>query len=483
MADLASFLASSGQLRQVDSPIDPQLELTAVCHRALQAGGPALRFNDVTGSDIPVLGNLFGNHQRIATALGIPDLNAFRALGELLSGLQQPRLPASLGEVAKSMTTFSRLPHVNSRIISEPICQSEVIEGDAVDLGMLPIVKCWPEDVGKLITWGMVVTRGPLKRRINVAVYRQQVIDKNRVIMRWLAHRGGAIDFQEFQRKHPGEPFPVAVVIGADPATLLAAAAPIPDTISEYQFAGLIRGSKSEVALCLGNELVVPAQADIVLEGNIYPDDYAEEGPFGDHTGYYNSVEKFPVLTVGRITHRPNPTYLTTYMGRPGQDEPSVIAQALNEMYIPILQQQFPEITDFYLPTAACSYRIALVSIRKRYPGHARQIMHGIWSILRQFTYVKMVVVTDEDINIRNQDDVLWALSTRMDPARDSLILENSAIDYLDFASPVSGLGGKIGLDATNKRPPETQRRWGRPILPDRQVAQRIDAICNELGF
>jgi 4-hydroxy-3-polyprenylbenzoate decarboxylase len=375
------------------------------------------------------------------------------------------------------------LLHVVPRVVHDAPCQKNVIEGDEVDLSRLPIQTCWPEDAGRLISFGLVITKGPYKERQNIGIYRQQVIGKNRVIMRWLHHRGGAIDFREWKEANPGKRFPVAVVIGADPATLLAAVTPIPDTLSEFQFAGLLRGARSEVVSCGHAALHVPASAEFVLEGFVEPEEEALEGPFGDHTGYYNSQEKFPVLTIERITHRDRPVYHSAYMGRSPYDEPSVLAMALNEVFIPLLQKQFPEIVDFYLPPEGCSYRVACVSIKKRYAGHAKRIMFGVWSYLRQFTYTKFVIVTDDDINVRDWKEVIWAMTTRMDPVRDTLLVENTPIDYLDFASPVSGLGGKMGLDATNKWPGETTRPWGRPIVMNEEVKKRVDEMWRGLGI
>ena len=368
------------------------------------------------------------------------------------------------------------------KVRRDPPCQEIVLEGDAVDLGKLPVQTCWPDDVAPLITWGLVITRGPEKTRQNLGIYRMQVIGRNRVIMRWLAHRGGALDFRDFQRAHPGEPFPVAVALGADPATILGAVTPVPDTLSEYAFAGLLRGSRTEVTRCLGSDLQVPASAEIILEGYIHPDDTAPEGPFGDHTGYYNEVDTFPVFTIDRITHRPEPIYHSTYTGRP-PDEPAVLGVALNEVFVPILQKQFPEIADFYLPPEGCSYRLAVVSMKKQYPGHAKRVMLGVWSFLRQFMYTKFVIVTDDDVNVRDWKDVIWAMTTRMDPARDTVIIENTPIDYLDFASPVSGLGSKIGFDATNKWKGETSREWGRPIRMTEAVKRRVDELWPALGI
>ncbi len=368
------------------------------------------------------------------------------------------------------------------KVVSGAPCQEIVWEGAAVDLSRLPVQTCWPGDAGPLITWGLTVTRGPHKARQNLGIYRQQVIARNKVIMRWLAHRGGALDFRDHGLAHPGQPFPVAVALGADPATILGAVTPVPDTLSEYQFAGLLRGSKTELTKCIGSDLQVPASAEIVLEGCIHPGDKALEGPFGDHTGYYNEQEEFPVLTIDRITMRRDPIYHSTYTGKP-PDEPAILGVALNEVFVPLLTKQFPEIVDFYLPPEGCSYRIAVVSMRKQYPGHAKRVMFGIWSYLRQFMYTKFIIVVDDDIDVRDWKEVIWAVTTRVDPARDLLIAENTPIDYLDFASPVSGLGSKLGLDATNKWPGETARAWGKPIAMDAQVKQRIDRMWSELGL
>jgi len=485
-SDLHDFLRdleAHGDLRRIHQEIDPQLEMTEICYRTLKAGGPALLFTQPRGATIPVLGNLFGTTWRVARAMGVDSVEALREVGRTLAFLKAPELPGSLGEALEKLPTFGKLRDINPRMVKRASCRENVIEGPDVDLGILPVQTCWPDDAGPLITWGMVVSRGPRKQRQNIGIYRQQVIARNKVIMRWLPHRGGALDFREFQELNPGEPFPLAVVLGADPATMLAAVTPIPDTLSEYQFAGLLRGAKTEVTPALAGDLQVPANAEIVLEGHIAPGETADEGPFGDHTGYYNSVERFPVFTIERITHRNNPIYPGTYMGRAPFDEPSVMSMALNEVFIPLLQKQFPEIVDFYLPPEACSYRVAVVSIRKGYPGHARRIMFGVWSYLRQFAYTKFVIVTDDDIDVRRWDEVIWAISTRMDPARDTLLAENTPIDYLDFASPVSGLGSKMGLDATSKWPAESSRQWGRPIRMSDSVRQRVDALWNSLGI
>ncbi|HEY3487468.1 MAG TPA: 4-hydroxy-3-polyprenylbenzoate decarboxylase [Gammaproteobacteria bacterium] len=481
--DLREFidqLEAEGELKRIRHPVDPKLEITAICDRVLKQNGPALLFENVVGSDIPVLANLFGTPRRVALGMGADSVTALRETGQLLAWLRQPDPPQGLKDAWQNIPAFKKVLDMAPKKIGKAPCREIVIENAAVDLYKLPIQTCWPEDAGPLITWGLTVTRGPEKPRQNLGIYRQQLIGRNRLIMRWLAHRGGALDFRDWQLHYPDKPFPVAVVLGADPATMLAAVTPVPDTLSEYAFAGLLRGSRTELTACSHAELDVPASAEIVLEGHIHPGDTAPEGPFGDHTGYYNEVENFPVLTVDRITHRKNPIYHSTYTGRP-PDEPAVLGVALNEVFVPILQKQYPEIVDFYLPPEGCSYRLAVVSIRKQYPGHARRIMMGIWSFLRQFMYSKFIIVTDDDINIRNWPDVIWAITTRVDPLRDTMLVENTAIDYLDFASPVSGLGSKMGIDATGKWPPETQREWGRPIRMAEEVNKKIDAIWAEL--
>jgi len=409
-------------------------------------------------------------------------VEALRDVGELLAFLKEPEPPKGMRDAWEKLPAFRQVMNMAPRQLKSAPCQEVMQEGDQVDLGSLPIQTCWPGDAGPLITWGLVITRGPEKDRQNLGIYRQQVIGKNRVIMRWLAHRGGALDFRDWCAKHPGEPFPVAVALGADPATVLGAVTPVPDSLSEYAFAGLLRGSRTEVVKAQDSDLQVPASAEIVLEGVIHPDDMAEEGPFGDHTGYYNEVDSFPVFTVNRITRRRDAIYHSTYTGRP-PDEPAVLGVALNEVFVPILRKQFPEIVDFYLPPEGCSYRMALVSIRKQYPGHAKRLMFGIWSFLRQFMYTKFVVVTDDDVDIRNWEDVIWAMTTRMDPSRDTTLVENTPIDYLDFASPVSGLGSKMGLDATNKWPGETDREWGVPISMSDEVKTKVDEMWDELGL
>jgi len=483
--DLRDFLArleSLGELHRVRAEVDPALEMTEICDRTLKGGGPALLFENPKGHTIPVLGNLFGTPKRVALGMGEDSVAALREVGRLLAQLKQPEPPQGMRDAWEKLPLFRKVLDMAPKVVSHAPCQEHVLEGEAADLGRLPVQLCWPGDAGPLITWGLVVTRGPQKPRQNLGIYRMQVIARNRVILRWLPHRGGALDFRAWQQTHPGLPFPVAVALGADPATMLSAVTPIPDTLSEYAFAGLLRGSRSEVIRCLGSELQVPAAAEFVLEGHIHPEDTALEGPFGDHTGYYNEVERFPVFTLERITHRREPIYHSTYTGRP-PDEPAVLGVALNEVFVPLLQQQFPEIVDFYLPPEGCSYRIALVSMRKEYPGHAKRVMFGVWSFLRQFMYTKFVLVTDEDIDVRDWKEVIWALTTRMDPGRDTTIVEKTPIDYLDFASPISGLGTKIGFDATNKWPGETQREWGKPIRMREDVVRRVDELWHTLGI
>jgi len=488
-ADLRDFLGqleSLGELKRIAVEVSPRLEMTEFCDRMLKNGGPAILFERPTGHTIPVLGNLFGTVRRVALAMGGEDALALREIGKLLAALREPEAPRGLREVWERLPELrqmlSKVMDMAPRELSSAPCQEVVWEGKDVDLSRLPVQTCWPADVGPLLTWGLTVTRGPLKPRQNLGIYRQQVIAPNRVILRWLAHRGGALDFRDHCIAHPGEPFPVAVALGADPATILAAVTPVPDTLGEYQFAGLLRGARTELVKCLGSDLQVPASAEIVLEGAIHPGDTALEGPFGDHTGYYNEAETFPVLTIERITLRRSPIYHSTYTGKP-PDEPAILGVALNEVFVPMLAKQFPEITDFYLPPEGCSYRMAVVSMKKQYPGHAKRVMFGVWSYLRQFMYTKFIVVIDDDVNARDWKEVIWAITTRVDPARDTLIAENTPIDYLDFASPVSGLGSKMGIDATNKWPGETSRTWGRPIVMDDAVKKRVDALWRELGL
>jgi len=483
--DLRDFLAqleSRGLLRRITAEVSPRLEMTEICDRTLKAEGPALLFERPTGFEIPVLGNLFGTPERVALALGRGSVAELRDVGQLLAALKEPEAPRGLRDAMDKLPLFRKVLDMAPKEVRHASCRDVVWEGRDVDLGRLPVQTCWPGDAGPLITWGLVVTRGPERPRQNMGIYRQQVIGPNRTIMRWLSHRGGALDFRDWQAARPGEPFPVAVALGADPATILAAVTPVPDTLSEFAFAGLLRGHRTEVTRSAAGDLMVPASAEIVLEGHIHPGEQADEGPFGDHTGYYNEVERFPVFTVERVTHRQQPIYHSTYTGRP-PDEPAVLGVALNEVFVPLLQKQFPEVADFYLPPEGCSYRLAVVTMRKQYAGHAKRVMMGVWSYLRQFMYTKFVIVTDDDIDARDWKDVIWALTTRMDPARDTVILENTPIDYLDFASPVAGLGGKIGFDATHKFPGETQREWGRPIRMSDEVRRRVDELWPSLGL
>ena len=482
LRDFIALLERRGELKRITVEVDPRLEMTEICDRTLRAGGPALLFERPKGHRVPVLANLFGTPERVALAMGEETVGALREVGRLLAMLRQPDPPAGMKDAWSKLPLFKRVLDMAPRELARGACQESVLDGDAVDLGALPVQPCWPGDAGPLITWGLTITRGPEQPRQNLGIYRQQVIGRNRVIMRWLAHRGGALDFRDFQARNPGAPFPVAVALGADPATLIGAVTPVPDALSEYSFAGLLRGQRTEVVRCIGSDLQVPASAEFVLEGHIAAGDEADEGPFGDHTGYYNEVERFPVFTVDRITHRRDPIYHSTYTGRP-PDEPSVLGVALNEVFVPLLQKQFPEIVDFYLPPEGCSYRVAVVSMRKQYPGHAKRVMFAVWSFLRQFMYTKFVIVVDDDVDARDWHDVVWAISTRVDPARDTLVVENTPIDYLDFASPVAGLGSKMGLDATNKWPGETQREWGTPIRMDDAVKARVDAIWETLGI
>ncbi|MDC0965075.1 4-hydroxy-3-polyprenylbenzoate decarboxylase [Candidatus Thioglobus sp.] len=481
--DLREFiteLEKRGELKRITTQVDANLEITEICRRTLDKKGPALLFENVKGSNIPVLANLFGATGRVASAMGQEDLAALRELGKLLAELKQPEPPKGLKDAFEKLPTLKKVLNMPVKLVKKGQCQEVIIEGNDVDLSTLPIQTCWPGDVAPLITWGLTITRGPLKKRQNLGIYRQQVIGKNKLIMRWLSHRGGALDFKDWCDKNPGQPYPVAVAIGADPATTLAAVTPIPDSLSEYGFAGLLRGKKTKVCTCIGNDLQVPENAEIILEGVIYPDEMADEGPYGDHTGYYNEVERFPVFTVERITHRKNPIYHSTYTGKP-IDEPAILGVALNEVFVPLLQQQYPEITDFYLPPEACSYRMAVVSIKKQYPGHAKRVMMGVWSFLRQFMYTKFVIIVDDDIDVKDWKEVIWAMTTRVDPIRDTTLIDNTPIDYLDFASPVSGLGSKMGIDATNKLPGETDREWGTPIVMNNDVIQRVDDIWQAL--
>jgi len=483
--DLRDFIAqleSMGELKRIRVEVDTRFEMTEICDRVLRAGGPAILFENPKGHSVPVLANLFGTPRRVALGMGEESVSALREVGKLLAYLKEPEPPKGLKDAWDKLPILKQVMNMSPKVSSSAPCQEIVWEGKDVDLSRLPIQHCWPGDVAPLITWGLTVTRGPTKTRQNLGIYRQQVIGRNKVIMRWLAHRGGALDFRDHCLANPGQPFPVAVALGADPATILAAVTPVPDSLSEYQFAGLLRGAKTELVKCLHADLQVPASAEIVLEGFIDPNETALEGPYGDHTGYYNEQSTFPVFTIERITMRKSPIYHSTYTGKP-PDEPAMLGVALNEVFVPLLQKQFPEIVDFYLPPEGCSYRLATVSIRKQYPGHAKRVMFGIWSFLRQFMYTKFIIVVDDDVNIRDWKEVIWAMTTRVDAARDTLIAENTPIDYLDFASPVAGLGSKMGLDATNKWPGETSREWGTPIVMDAAVKQRVDAMWQDLGL
>ena len=483
--DLRDFIAqleSQKQLTRVCYPVSPNLEMTAVCDKVLRAEGPALLFTSPKGYDMPVLANLFGTVERVAMAMGEESVQALREVGKLLAALKEPEPPKGFKDAFQKLPLLKKALNMAPKHVRSAPCQEIVYEGDAVDLSTLPIQTCWPGDAAPLITWGLVTTKGPEKNRQNMGIYRQQVIGKNQLIMRWLSHRGGALDYQEWQKANPGARFPVAVTLGADPATILAAVTPVPDTLSEYAFAGLLRGQRTKLVSCVGSDLEVPASAEIILEGYLEPGVEAPEGPFGDHTGYYNEIQSFPIFTVERITHRPDPIYHSTYTGRP-PDEPAILGLALNEVFIPILQKQFPEIVDFYLPAEGCSYRLAVVTIKKQYPGHAKRVMMAVWSFLRQFMYTKFVIVCDDDIDARNWQDVIWAMTTRMDPQRDTVMVENTPIDYLDFASPVSGLGSKMGMDATNKWAGETNREWGLPIVMDDDVLERVEGYWDKLGI
>lgn len=483
--DLRDFLAqleAQGELKRITQEIDPYLEITEIADRTLKAGGPALLFENVKGHSMPVLANLFGTPDRVAKGMGQDSLSALRDVGKLLAYLKEPEPPAGFKDALSKLPLLKKVLSMAPKVRKSAPCQDVVLSGDDVDLTKIPVQHCWPGDVAPLITWGLTITKGPHKKRQNLGIYRQQVIGKNKLIMRWLSHRGGALDYQEFCKQNPGQRFPVSVALGADPATILGAVTPVPDTLSEYAFAGLLRDGKTEVVKSVSNDLQVPAHAELILEGYLEPGETAPEGPYGDHTGYYNEVDEFPVFTVTHITHRKDPIYHSTYTGRP-PDEPAVLGVALNEVFIPILQKQFPEIVDFYLPPEGCSYRMAVVTMKKQYPGHAKRVMMGVWSFLRQFMYTKFVIVCDDDVNARDWQDVIWAITTRMDPARDTVMVENTPIDYLDFASPVSGLGSKMGMDATNKWPGETDREWGEPIVMDDAVKTRVDAIWDELGI
>jgi len=482
LRDFIDLLEKRGELKRISQEIDPYLEMTEIADRTLRAEGPALLFENPKGYNIPVLANLFGTPKRVAMGMGQEDVSELSEVGKLLAFLKEPEPPKGIKEALGQIPVFKQVLNMPAKEVKKAPCQQIILQGDDVDLTKFPIQHCWPGDAAPLITWGLTVTKGPHKKRQNLGIYRQQLLGKNKIIMRWLSHRGGALDFQEWCKEHPGQPYPVSVALGADPATILGAVTPVPDTLSEYAFAGLLRGSKTEVVKSISNDLQVPASAEIVLEGHIMLGEMAPEGPYGDHTGYYNEVDDFPVMTVTHITHRKDPIYHSTFTGRP-PDEPAILGVALNEVFVPILQKQFPEIVDFYLPPEGCSYRMAVVTMKKQYPGHAKRVMMGVWSFLRQFMYTKFVIVCDDDINARDWNDVIWAITTRMDPARDTTLIENTPIDYLDFASPVSGLGSKMGMDATNKWPGETTREWGEPIVMDQATKDRVDELWDSLGI
>jgi len=509
LRDFLNQLETSGKLKRIGAQVSTRLEITEISDRVLRDQGPALLFENAEHegqkASMPVLANLFGTPERVALGMGADDVASLRDIGHLLASLREPEPPKGFRDALSKVAMLkAALWDMSPKNVRSAPCHDIVLEGNDVDLGALPIQTCWPGDIAPLLTWGLVITRGPNAKRQNLGIYRQQVIGRNKLIMRWLSHRGGALDFRDHAIANPGQPFPIAVALGADPATTLGAVTPVPDRLSEYQFAGLLRGARTEVTKAIGSDLTVPATAEIVLEGHLLPttdaraieqslgpdtpprppSDYelALEGPYGDHTGYYNEQDWFPVFTVDRITMRRNPLYHTTYTGKP-PDEPAVLGVALNEVFVPLLQRQLPEIQDFYLPPEGCSYRLAVISIRKQYPGHAKRVMFGIWSILRQFMYTKFLIVVDDDINTRDWKEVVWAMTTRMDPVRDTITVENTPIDYLDFASPVSGLGGKLGMDATNKWPGETTREWGRPIQMDEAVKRRVDDLWQSLGL
>jgi len=482
LRDFIGQLERLGELKRIGVEIDPRLEMTEICDRVLRAGGPAFLFERSGGHTMPVLANLFGTPRRVALGMGQESVGALHEVGKLLAYLKEPEPPKGLRDAWDKLPVLKQVLNMAPRVRSAAPCQEIVHEGPDVDLSRLPIQFCWPGDAAPLITWGLTVTRGPQKTRQNLGIYRQQVLGPNKVIMRWLAHRGGALDFRDHCLHSPGQPFPVAVALGADPATILAAVTPIPDSLSEYQFAGLLRGARTEVVKCIACDLQVPAAAEIVLEGYIDPAESVLEGPYGDHTGYYNEQARFPVFTIERLSMRRDAIYHSTYTGKP-PDEPAMLGVALNEVFVPLLQKQFPEIVDFYLPPEGCSYRLATVSIRKQYPGHAKRVMFGIWSFLRPFMYTKFIIVVDEDVDVRELKEVIWAMTTRIDAAHDTLLAENTPIDYLDFASPVAGLGSKMGIDATNKWPGESTREWGRPIVMDRAVRERVDALWGDLGL
>jgi 4-hydroxy-3-polyprenylbenzoate decarboxylase len=486
LREFIDTLEATGRLVRVREPVSPALEITEIQTRLLAEKGPAVVFEDVRRPDgtpygMPVLVNLFGTVDRVAAAMN-REPHQLREIGETLAFLRQPEPPGGWREAIEMLPLLKTVMAMHPKTVSRAPCQEVVLEGDQIDLARLPVQGCWPGEPAPLITWPLVVTQGPSAGRaggdrrdgFNLGIYRMQVIGRDRTLMRWLKHRGGAQHFQRWKAERQ-DPLPAAAVIGADPATIVAAVTPVPDTLSEYQFAGLLRGAKVELVACRTVPLKVPAAAEIVLEGHVLLDEHGDEGPYGDHTGYYNAVEPFPVFRISAITMRRAPIYLSTFTGRP-PDEPSVLGEALNDVFVPLFRQQFPEIVDFWLPPEACSYRVAVVSMKKAYAGHAKRVMLAVWSFLRQFMYTKFVIVVDADIDARNWTDVIWAVSTNVDPARDVTMIENTPIDYLDFASPVSGLGSKMGIDATAKIPPETERPWGRQI----RMTDDIIALVSE---
>ena len=490
LRDFIAKLEAEGRLVRVRAPVSPVLEMTEIQTRLLAEGGPAVLFENVVGADgaraeMPVLVNLFGTVERVAWGMDREPAQ-LREVGETLAFLRQPEPPGGIKEAWEALPLLKQVMAMRPKSVGRAPCQEVVLTGDQIDLGRLPVQTCWPGEPAPLITWPLVVTQGPKPKQdkadaFNLGIYRMQLLGRDKTLMRWLKHRGGAQHHRRWKQEKPA-PLPAAAVIGADPGTIIAAVTPVPDTLSEYHFAGLLRGRKVELVDCKTQPLKVPAEAEIVIEGEVSLEDYRDEGPYGDHTGYYNAVEPFPVFNVTAITMRRDPIYLSTFTGRP-PDEPSVLGEALNEVFVPLLQQQFPEIADFWLPPEGCSYRIAVVSIKKAYPGHAKRVMLGVWSYLRQFIYTKWVIVIDAELDARDWKDVMWAVSTNMDPARDITVIENTPIDYLDFASPESGLGSKIGLDATTKWPPETKREWGRQIRMSDEVIEKIDKLWPELGL
>ncbi|URJ25086.1 4-hydroxy-3-polyprenylbenzoate decarboxylase [Candidatus Blochmannia ocreatus (nom. nud.)] len=482
LREFIKILEHHGELKRIDIPIDPNLEMTEISHRTIKSNGPALFFNNPKGYSMPVLCNLFGTLNRIALSMGKKNVMALRDIGKLLAFLRYPELPTNIQDFFSNVPNFRHILHMPTKQVSFAPCQENIYYDTDVDITHMPIMRCWPGDISPLITWGITITRGPHSKRQNLGIYRQQVLSKNKIIIRWLSNRGGALDFKSWAENTSEKRFPITVALGADPATLLGAVVPIPNTLSEYAFSGLLRGRKTEVTKCISCNLEIPANSEIILEGYLERNILATEGPFGDHTGYYNTTNKFPICTITHITRRNNPIYHSTYTGKP-IDEPAMLSIAMNEIFIPIIQKQFPEITDFYLPPEGCSYRLAIVTIKKQYIGHAKRIIFGVWSFIEQFIYTKFIIVCDDDIDARNWNDVIWAITTRVDPDRDTTIVKNTPIDYLDFASPIAGLGSKIGIDATNKWPGETNRKWGDPINMSSAICCYIDSIWEKLNI